>query len=114
HNIIANTLLQINIGRECQKYGVLEEDINDILEKTEKCNFVKIKGIMVIVPKGTKVENSLYFKKTHEIWSKLKLRKYKNITMDILSMGMSSDYHEAIDYGSNMIRIGTGIFGKRN
>ncbi|MPQ43987.1 YggS family pyridoxal phosphate-dependent enzyme [Clostridium tarantellae] len=114
HNVIANTLLQINIGREQQKYGVLEEDIKSILEYVEKCNFVKIKGIMVIIPKGTEAENSLYFKKTHDIWSNLKFKKYKNVTMEILSMGMSNDYHEAIKNGSNMIRVGTGIFGKRN
>lgn len=111
---IANVLIQINIGREEQKYGILEEDLDNLLQEIEKCEFVKAKGIMVIIPKGTLEENKLYFRKTYEIYDKLKAESYKNITMEILSMGMSGDYETAIEEGSNMIRIGQGIFGQRN
>ena len=110
---IANVLIQINIGREESKSGVLEEDLNTLIEAIELCNYVKVKGIMVIIPKGNDESNRFYFKKSKEIFEYLKNKKYKNIKMEILSMGMSNDYKVAIEEGSNMIRIGTGIFGAR-
>lgn len=113
-NIVANTLIQLNIGRESQKYGVLEEDIYDIIKEIEKCNNILVKGLMVIIPKGSKEENIKYFRKTKEIFEKLKNQEFNNISMEILSMGMTHDYEEAIDEGSNLIRVGEGIFGKRD
>ncbi|MGL5634965.1 MAG: YggS family pyridoxal phosphate-dependent enzyme [Sarcina sp.] len=112
-NIVANGLIQINIGREEQKYGVLEEDIYDIIKAIEQCKNLIIKGIMVIIPKGDAKENRIYFRKTKEIFDEIKTKQYKNIEMNILSMGMSSDYDIAIEEGSNMIRVGQGIFGER-
>ncbi|MGL4739601.1 MAG: YggS family pyridoxal phosphate-dependent enzyme [Sarcina sp.] len=112
-NIIANGLIQINIGREQQKYGVLEEDIYDIIKTIEQCKNLMIKGIMVIIPKGSDEENRFYFRKTKEIFDEIKVKQYKNVKMEILSMGMSSDYQIAIEEGSNMIRVGQGIFGER-
>ena len=105
---IANVLIQINIGREEQKYGILEEDLDELLQEIEKCEFVRAKGIMVIIPKGNTEENRMYFN------NRLKTKSYKNTTMNILYMGMSGDYEVAIEEGSNMIRIGQGIFGKRD
>ena len=93
HNKIANTLIQVNIGREEQKYGILEEELDELIEAIEACN--------------------KYFSKTHKLFCELKEKKFKNIKMDILSMGMSGDYEIAIEEGSNMVRIGQGIFGKR-
>ena len=69
---------------------------------------------MVIIPKGNDESNRYYFKQTYDIFSKLKERSFNNINMEILSMGMTHDYKIAIEEGSNMIRIGTGIFGERN
>jgi uncharacterized pyridoxal phosphate-containing UPF0001 family protein len=68
---------------------------------------------MAIIPKGDVESCRQYFKQMKEIWSSLKLRNYKNIEMKYLSMGMTEDYKAAISEGSNMIRVGTGIFGKR-
>ena len=113
-NIIANGLIQVNIGRETQKYGVLQEDIYGIIESIENCNNIKIKGIMVIIPKGNDKDNRRYFRKTKEIFDEIKQKKYKNTCMEILSMGMTHDYKVAIEEGSNLIRIGEGIFGARN
>ena len=112
--ITANVLIQINIGREPQKYGILEEELDDLLLEVEKCNAVKVKGLMTIVPKGNTEENRIYFKKIYDIYNKLKKESYKNIVMETLSMGMSNDYKIAIEEGSNMVRIGQGIFGERN
>lgn len=112
-NKIANTLIQINIGREESKSGVLEENLLDLIDMIEKCDFVKVKGLMVIIPKGDDEINRYYFKKTKKIFDTLKEKDYKNISMEILSMGMSNDYKIAIDEGSTLIRVGTGIFGIR-
>lgn len=113
-NLTANTLIQINIGREESKSGVLLEDLEELIENVEKCNNVKVKGIMVIIPKGDEESNRNYFRKTHKIFSDLGKREFKNITMEILSMGMTHDYKIAVEEGSNMVRVGTGIFGERN
>ena len=111
-NLIADILIQINIGRETQKYGVLEENIYDIMEEVKSCDNVKVKGLMAIIPKGNKEENKAYFDKMYNIFKELKNKQFNNVSMDILSMGMTHDYLEAIEAGSNMVRIGEGIFGK--
>ncbi|CUO98086.1 YggS family pyridoxal phosphate-dependent enzyme [Clostridium baratii] len=113
-NLTANTLIQINIGREESKSGVLLEDLEELIENVENCNNVKVKGVMVIIPKGDEESNRNYFRKTHEIFSDLGKREFKNITMEVLSMGMTHDYKIAVEEGSNMVRVGTGIFGERN
>lgn len=111
---IANTLIQINIGREESKTGILEEELEDLIKEVELCKNCKVKGIMTIIPKGNKEENKKYFKKVKQIFDDLSKRKFENITMEILSMGMTNDYIEAIEEGSTLIRVGQGIFGKRN
>ncbi|WP_026881286.1 YggS family pyridoxal phosphate-dependent enzyme [Clostridium akagii] len=114
NNLVANVLIQINIGREESKTGIYEEDLPELLESIEQCNNVKVSGLMTVIPKGTFEENCIYYKKTKEIWEILKKRSYTNISMKYLSMGMTHDYKAALSEGSNMIRIGEGIFGKRN
>ncbi|MBE6070741.1 MAG: YggS family pyridoxal phosphate-dependent enzyme [Clostridium butyricum] len=109
-----NTLIQINIGREESKSGILEENLDEFIEAIEKCNHILVKGIMVIIPKGNEESNRYYFKRTKEIFENLKTKTFKNISMDILSMGMTNDYMTAIEEGSNLVRVGTGIFGERN
>lgn len=110
----ADTLIQINIGREESKTGILEEDLEDFIAEIEKCQYVSVKGIMVIIPQGDEESNRSYFRKTKKIFEELKTRKFKNISMQILSMGMTHDYETAIEEGSTLVRIGTGIFGERN
>jgi len=110
---IANVLIQINIGKEETKAGIFEEELDALVNEIEKCKYVKALGLMVIIPKGDEQENRKYFKSTKNIWDKLKEQKFKNIAMKHLSMGMSSDYITALEEGSNMIRVGQGIFGKR-
>lgn len=113
-NLIANVLIQINIGREDSKTGIYQEDLPQLLEKIEKCKNVKVKGLMAVIPKGNFEENCKYYKKIKDIWETLKAKSYTNISMEYLSMGMTHDYKAALREGSNMIRIGEGIFGARN
>lgn len=111
---LAHVLIQINIGREESKSGILVEDLEEIISEVEKCNYVKVKGIMTIIPKGDDESNRKYFRKVKDIFENLKQKQLKNISMEILSMGMTHDYKVAIEEGSNLIRVGEGIFGKRN
>ncbi|ACD21956.1 YggS family pyridoxal phosphate-dependent enzyme [Clostridium botulinum] len=114
NNMVANVLIQINIGREESKSGILKEELPDIIEAIETCDHVLAKGIMVIIPKGDEKNNKKYFKETKEIFDYLKVREYRNIKMEVLSMGMTHDFNEAIEEGSTLVRIGQGIFGERN
>lgn len=113
-NCIANTLIQINIGRENSKTGILIEELDNLLNSCELCKFVKVRGIMAIIPIGDEKSCRSYFHEMKVIYNNLKESNFKNITMEYLSMGMTDDYKIAIEEGSNMIRIGTGIFGERN
>ncbi|SHF05664.1 YggS family pyridoxal phosphate-dependent enzyme [Clostridium fallax] len=113
-NKVAEVLIEVNIGRELSKGGVLEENLNELLENVELCKFVKVRGLMAIIPKGDDKSCRLYFREVKKIWNTLKNKEIKNVKMEILSMGMTHDYKLAIEEGSNMVRIGEGIFGARN
>jgi len=112
--VIAQALIQINIGKEDSKTGIYLENLEELLEACEECNYVKIKGLMAIIPEGSEESCRDYFKQMKNIFSDIKKRKFNNIHMEILSMGMTNDYQIAIEEGANMVRIGSGIFGKRN
>lgn len=113
-NSIANLLIQINIAKEDSKSGVLEEELDELIREIELCKNCKVKGLMTIIPKGNDDIKRHYLRKMKSIYDNLKSISYKNITMELLSMGMSSDYKISIEEGSNLIRVGEGIFGRRN
>jgi hypothetical protein len=110
----ADVLIEINIGREENKTGILPEELEEMLAQCEKCSRVKVKGLMTVLPMCGAEEQRKYFSEVRKIWESLRERQYSNIEMRYLSMGMTGDYKTAISEGSNMIRIGEGIFGKRN
>ena len=108
-------LLQINIGREPQKGGFLEEELQALLPTLPEFSNIRVRGLMAIPPVCQKNgDNDKYFQKMYEIGVDISMKKYDNVFMDIMSMGMSDDYADAIRCGSTMIRIGTAIFGARD
>ncbi len=111
---VASALIQINIGKEDSKTGVFLEDLQSLIEACERCNSVKIKGLMATIPIGDEESCRYFFKEMKKVYEKLRENTYNNTNMEILSIGMTGDYDIAIEEGSNMIRIGEGIFGKRN
>ncbi|MDF2883441.1 MAG: hypothetical protein K0R54_3998 [Clostridiaceae bacterium] len=113
-NATAHVLIEINIGKESSKTGISVEELNDLINAIENCNNVKAEGLMTVIPKGSSEENREYFKEMKIIFENLNNKEFKNIKMKYLSMGMTEDYKIAIEEGSNMVRIGTGIFGSRN
>lgn len=110
---IAQVLIEINIGEETSKGGIILSELQELINAVEICSNVKVKGLMAIIPKGSEEECRYYFKSMKSIWDRLSNESYKNIEMKYLSMGMTNDYKLAIEEGANTIRIGEGIFGKR-
>jgi PLP dependent protein len=112
--LTANVLIEINIGREESKTGILVENLEELIIASEKCTAIKILGLMAVIPEGSEETCRKYFSMMKDIWNNLKKQNLKNVTMKYLSMGMSGDYKMAIEEGANIIRIGQGIFGARN
>ncbi|MBQ2669345.1 MAG: alanine racemase, partial [Clostridia bacterium] len=76
---------------------------------------VKVKGLMTIAPKtDNPVTNALHFDNIRRLFLDIQSKKYDNISMEYLSMGMSGDYETAIEHGANMVRVGSAIFGQRD
>ncbi|MFH5836373.1 YggS family pyridoxal phosphate-dependent enzyme [Proteiniclasticum sp. C24MP] len=113
-NLMVDTLIEVNIGEEEQKAGILLKDLPEFLELLRNLDRIHVRGLMAIIPQGSLEENRYYFRKMKEVFTDLKKNESERFTMEILSMGMSSDYEAAMLEGSTMVRVGTGIFGSRN
>ena len=113
--IIQNILLEINIGGEESKSGFTPEGIFPVLEKIGQYPNIRIKGLMAIPPISEKNGDNLkYFQKMCNISVDISAKKYDNVRVECMSMGMSDDFTDAIRCGSTMIRVGTAIFGARD
>lgn len=114
HNIIVDTLIQVNVAEEESKFGLRYDEVLDFIEKIIKFENIRIKGLMTIAPYTDEPEEVRFvFKQLRNLFDEISLKNYKNVDMKYLSMGMTNDYQIALEEGANMIRIGTGIFGKR-
>ncbi len=115
HNKTMDILVEVNIGREENKSGVMPEQLDELLGKISEIDGIFVKGLMAIPPIcEKKSEICKYFEDMHKIFIDISGKKSDNVSMDILSMGMSDDYEEAILCGANMVRVGSSLFGKRN
>ena len=113
-NKTMDILIQVNISGEESKFGIKPEDVYEILEYASKLKYVKVRGLMTILPKDdNKMNLKLHFVNIKRLSLDISEKKYDNICMDYLSMGMSGDFEEAIMEGSDMVRIGSAIFGER-
>ena len=113
--IIQDILLEVNIGEEASKSGFGADDILPLMEKISEYSNICIKGLMAIPPiSHNSGENQKFFQKMWQISVDIRAKKYDNVMVECLSMGMSGDYPDAIACGSTMIRVGTAIFGARN
>ena len=108
-------LLEINIGEEASKSGLHRQEIDQMLEKVAASVSVRVRGLMAIPPICQNPgDNNKFFEEMCNLSVDITAKKYDNVCMEILSMGMSDDYADAIAHGSTMIRVGTAIFGARN
>ena len=112
---VMDVLLEVNIGREENKTGIFPEFRPALLEEAGKLEHIRVRGLMTIPPVCETEEEVLqYFSQMRQLFIDIKQKKYDNISMEILSMGMSADYLAAVRCGSNIVRIGTAMFGQRN
>ncbi len=108
--------IEINIGEEVQKKGIKPEYevIENLVKQISGLSHLSLEGLMTMGPRFGNPENSRqYFRRTKEIFDKIKTLDLPNMSMKTLSMGMTNSYKVAIEEGSNMVRIGTAIFGER-
>ena len=112
--IVQNVLIEVNIGREPQKSGVLPEQTEEMLALASQTKGIKVLGLMAIPPEYSKnEENCYYFDIMFKLFIDMSAKKYDNVSVRLLSMGMSDSYIDAIRAGSNMVRIGSALFGRR-
>ncbi|MBR3978091.1 MAG: YggS family pyridoxal phosphate-dependent enzyme [Oscillospiraceae bacterium] len=114
-NLIQDILLEVNVGQEESKSGFDLEEVPEICEKISDFSHIHVRGLMAIPPiSHFSGENRKFFQKIYDLSVDITAKKYDNVWVDILSMGMSGDFADAIACGSTMVRVGTAIFGLRN
>lgn len=114
-NVIVPILVEVNIAHEESKFGISAEDAILLVEEISRIENIRIKGLMTIAPYVENPEdNRLYFRKIKQLSVDITNKNIDNVSMEILSMGMTGDYMVAIEEGATMVRVGTGIFGERN
>ncbi|MCR4719574.1 MAG: YggS family pyridoxal phosphate-dependent enzyme [Firmicutes bacterium] len=108
-------LIQVNISGEETKFGTDLAGLDEMISYAKKLKHVKVCGLMTILPKiDTSISNRLHFHNIYNKFIDISKNKYDNVNMEFLSMGMSGDFEMAIEEGSNMVRVGTAIFGERD
>lgn len=114
-NVQTNILIEVNVAEEESKFGVTVADTEKLVREIAKLPNVHIQGLMTIAPYvEDPEENRPIFRTLKKLAVDIKMKNIDNVTMDVLSMGMTGDYEVAIEEGATMVRVGTGIFGERN
>lgn len=114
-DVIVPILIEVNIAQEDTKFGIKKEDTIELVKAISQLDHVRIMGLMTIAPYVENAEdNRLYFRGIKQLSVDIDNQNIDNVCMNVLSMGMTGDYTVAIEEGSTMVRVGTGIFGERN
>ena len=107
-------LIEVNVAEEASKFGLSTEEVIQMIEAIAKLPAVHIKGLMTVAPfTDNPVDNRPYFRNLKQLAVDIDEKNIDNVTMSVLSMGMTGDYEVAIEEGATMVRVGTGIFGAR-
>ena len=115
HDCIMDILIEVNIAEEESKFGLAEEEVIHLVKQVAELPHVRIKGLMTVAPYVVdSEENRPFFRKIKQLSVDINNQNIDNVSMDVLSMGMTGDYMVAIEEGATMVRVGTGIFGERN
>lgn len=115
HGCIIPILIEVNVANEESKFGVQLDEAEDLVRECAALDGITVKGLMTIAPFVEDPEdNRPVFKALKDKSVDIAAKKIDNVSMDILSMGMTNDYEIAIEEGATMVRVGTGIFGARN
>lgn len=115
HNVTMKILIEVNVANEESKYGIPLCEVSELTDQISKLPNIIVKGFMTVAPNSKdSEENRKFFKDLYKVGVDIKNKNYDNNNIDVLSMGMTNDYEIAIEEGSTMVRVGTGIFGARN
>ena len=113
-SVESNILIEVNVAEEESKFGLSTEEVIQMVEEISKLPSVHIKGLMTVAPfTDNPEENRPYFRNLKQLAVDIAEKNIDNVTMSVLSMGMTGDYEVAIEEGATMVRVGTGIFGAR-
>ena len=108
-------LIEVNVAGEESKFGVSPEETEELVRAIAKLPAIQVKGLMTIAPYVENPEdNRVHFSKLKQLSVDIRNKNIDNVSVDVLSMGMTGDYQVAIEEGATMVRVGTGIFGERN
>lgn len=110
NNKSIDILIEVNIGEELSKSGISKQDVLELAKRISELENVRINGLMAIPP--INADDSIYGN-LQELYKEIGQKKLNRINMNVLSVGMSGDYAKAVQYGSNLVRIGTKLFGAR-
>ena len=112
---IANILIEVNMAQEESKFGITSEETEQLVSEIAKFPHIRIKGLMTIAPYTDNPEsNRVYFRNMKKLSVDIENKNIDNVSMSVLSMGMTGDYQVAVEEGTTLVRVGTGIFGERN
>lgn len=112
---IANILIEVNMAQEESKFGITSEETEQLVREIAKFPHIRIKGLMTIAPYTDNPEsNRVYFRNMKKLSVDIGNKNIDNVSMSVLSMGMTGDYQVAVEEGATLVRVGTGIFGERN
>ena len=114
-NVTVPILIEVNVAQEESKYGLKPEEVLPFIEEIADFSHIQIKGLMTIAPYVENAEeNREIFRELKKLSVDIAAKNINNVTMSVLSMGMTGDYLVAVQEGATMVRVGTGIFGARN
>lgn len=111
HGRVMDILCEVNIGGEESKGGVAPDKLRELIAQLAHLKNIRIKGLMTIPPPS---QSDVFLGRMQELYNDLRDNKIEGADMQVLSMGMTHDYAEAVKYGSTLVRIGTGLFGARD
>lgn len=114
-NVQVSILLEVNIAEEESKFGLKKEEVLPLVETIAEFPHIRVQGLMTIAPfVENPEENREYFRQLKKLSVDIEAKNINNVSMSVLSMGMTGDYQVAVQEGATMVRVGTGIFGERN
>ena len=115
HNLVMDVLVEVNMADEESKFGVKPEETESFIRELALMDNIRVRGLMTVAPNVENgEENRVYFRNMKQLLVDINAKNINNINMDILSMCMTGDYETAVEEGATIVRVGTGIFGKRD
>lgn len=115
HEVQVPILLEVNVAEEESKFGLKMDEVLPLIERIAEFPHIKVCGLMTIAPFVENAEeNRMFFRQLKKLSVDIEAKNINNVSMSVLSMGMTGDYQVAVQEGATMVRVGTGIFGERN